>query len=198
MSRARRAAVVLLAVPLLAVLAPSGAHAHDQLVSSDPADGQVLTAPPTQVVLTFSSQVIDLSQDVQLTLPDGQRRDGLDVVVGGSTVTATLPDGLGGGEYGVQWRVVSGDGHPIEGSFRFTVDAPAATPSDAAAPTGPATASDTPAPDVTPEVTASAATPDASAPTDPDDASGTSGWAWVAGLLGAAAVASVLVARRRR
>ncbi|OZF42343.1 hypothetical protein CH293_26810 [Rhodococcus sp. 14-2470-1b] len=45
-----------------------------------------------------------------------------------------LEDGLPNGEYTVGYRVTSADGHPITGSYGFSVDVAAtATPQDAAA-----------------------------------------------------------------
>ena len=62
------------------------------------------------------------------------------------TLVQALP-ALDGGEYQVNWRAVSGDGHPITGTFSFTVNAPAG-------------AEETPAP----AVSESAASPAASEP----------------------------------
>lgn len=32
-----------------------------------------------------------------------------------------VPAGLGGGKYTVEWRGLSGDGHPMQGSFSFEI-----------------------------------------------------------------------------
>ena len=69
--------------------------------------------------------------------------------VEGHVATATLTEPLPAGTHTVQWRVVSSDGHPIEGTFTLTVEqdpAEVAEPSDGggddAAATGTAEASD--------------------------------------------------------
>lgn len=97
------------------------ASAHDQLVSTEPADGATVASAPSTVTATFNSDLIDLSQDMIVTTPDGTRLTGLDVTVSGPQVSAQLPDDLGPGDYTVAWRVVSSDGHPIEGRYGFTV-----------------------------------------------------------------------------
>jgi hypothetical protein len=50
-------------------------------------------------------------------------------VLSGSKVSIPLRDGMPDGDYQLGWRVVSSDGHPIEGTLKFSVAAgsPAAT-----------------------------------------------------------------------
>ncbi len=124
-ARARRSvravpAAVALALVLLTAAAPA-ASAHDQLISTDPQDGAVLDTAPASVGLTFSEDVLDISTTVVVAGPDGSVP--VTAAVDGTTVTATLPDGLPDGAYTVTWRVVSSDGHPVQGSFGFTVQA---------------------------------------------------------------------------
>ena len=54
---------------------------------------------------------------------------GPDAVDDGGVVTMPLPADLAAGAYTVDWRATSGDGHPISGSFAFTVESgPEAAP----------------------------------------------------------------------
>jgi copper resistance protein C len=58
---------------------------------------------------------------------DGVRVDGRDVVVSSAdprVLTVGLPD-LSPGTYTVTFRVLSVDGHVVEGSFPFSIAAPA-------------------------------------------------------------------------
>ncbi|GAB2463508.1 hypothetical protein GCM10007967_17270 [Xylanimonas ulmi] len=140
--------VALLAVGAALVGLAAPASAHDRLVSSDPADGTTLDAVPAAVTLTFSEQVLETGTQVVVTA------DGVDVgaqpaQVDGVTVTAPLPPDAPHGAYQVAWRIVSADGHPVEGSLTFTVAAPApspvAEPTQAAADSPADSATDSPA-----------------------------------------------------
>lgn len=113
-------ATVLLGAAML--LAPAPAHAHDSLISSDPADGATLETSPEQITLTYSAEVLEVSPVVQISAGEGGEPVELTPVIDGTTVTAEIPEPLAAGTHTVQWRVVSSDGHPIEGSFTFTVE----------------------------------------------------------------------------
>ncbi len=113
-------ATVLLGAAML--LAPAPAHAHDSLISSDPADGATLETSPEQITLTYSADVLEVSPVVQMSESDSGEPVELTPVIDGPTVTAEIPEPLAAGTHTVQWRVVSSDGHPIEGSFTFTVE----------------------------------------------------------------------------
>lgn len=82
------------------------------------------------------------------TGPDGAVVSVGDPEVLGATVRQPLAEGLPAGAYTVDWRVTSGDGHPITGSIGFTVAEGAApstapAPSSAAPPAGPSSEVDT-------------------------------------------------------
>ncbi|GAA1328835.1 hypothetical protein GCM10009592_17340 [Brachybacterium rhamnosum] len=122
----------LVAAALLLLLTAAPASAHDSLVSSDPEDGATLETSPEQVTLDYSADVLDVSPVVRITGEGGEVVAELDPEVDGSTVTAALDEPLAAGDYEVRWRVVSSDGHPIEGTQSFTVEQGAAgAPSDA-------------------------------------------------------------------
>ncbi len=185
----------LFALSALVAWSAAPAWAHDQLLESTPADGSTVEEAPDEIVLRFSSDLIDLSQDVIVTTPDGERLTGLDVSVDGSRAIAALPEGLGPGAYEVAWRVVSGDGHPIQGQLGFTVSgtaAPAASPPVAS----PSVAG---SPAAGPSAAGPAATPPTQRPSDGSSSSVPLA-VWVAGAAIAAAAtgAGLLAARRRR
>jgi copper resistance protein C len=194
----RPVAGVLTALLLaIATLLPVGpAVAHDQLSSSDPADGAVLEEAPAAVVLTFSADQLPVGAAVVVRDASGaDRADGVPSV-SGPTVTQALEAGLPAGTYAVQWRSVAGDGHPVEGAFSFEV-----VGGDGAPPAEDAAAGD--APDVG-ETAAGEAQPtpaaDVAGPAEPGaDAAGASSMLpWAVGLAAAALVATGLVLALRR
>ena len=137
----------LLLAALLALPAP--AQAHDTLLSSDPEDGSTLETSPEEIALTYSADILEVSPLVRITDESGTELAEIVPTIEGPVATATLPEPLPAGTHTVQWRVVSSDGHPIEGTFTLTVEqdpAEVAGPSDGggedAAATGAAEASD--------------------------------------------------------
>lgn len=134
--RALALAIAVVAGSFVLLSGALPAAAHGALVASEPADGAVLAASPSEVVLTFSQQVALAPNAVEVTDEAGGR---IDVAAAHhphdqrEVVVAPLPM-LDGGGYRVAWRVTSDDGDPISGTFSFVVAASPAAGADAAAP----------------------------------------------------------------
>lgn len=174
-------------------LAPS-ASAHDVLVSSDPeADASVEHAPEA-VTLTFSDEVLDTSPMIRVTAADGTVLTEGAPAIDGSVVSLPLPDAVPAGEYTVQWRIVSADGHPVEDSLTFTVTVGTEAAASSDDSTGSEGASDTSVQQTAAPVT----TPDAQS----DESSAPTGanrvWLIVVGLVVLGSLVAVLVAALRR
>jgi methionine-rich copper-binding protein CopC len=120
----------LLASALLAAsvaLAPVAATAHSELESSNPSAGEAVEAGRLTISLMFGEDLMtsgDNANVISVQGPAGadnaQWADGcIDSVRGNlmsEAVSLSAP-----GEYVVNWRAVSADGHPIEGSYEFTL-----------------------------------------------------------------------------
>ncbi|MFY1597887.1 copper resistance CopC family protein [Micromonospora sp. WMMD737] len=192
------AAALAAAALLLVPAAP--AAAHNTLRAASPADGERLTTPPTRVTLEFAQRLDPTFTTIALT--DAARRK---IPTGGPTVdgtkgTVTVVETLGEGTYTVAYRIVSADGHPVQGSYRFTVagggastatgavaDPPAAVAAPSAAATPPAAAAASPA----------AGSVDPAAATG-SGGLGTGGVLLAAGVLVAVLGGTALLLRRRR
>jgi copper transport protein len=118
-----------LATALLLALAAGGALAHAQLQASDPAADAVLETAPAEVRLTFSEPVAPL---VLRWIAPGGTESEVDARTAGQALAVTPPPDLGRGTHLLSWRVVSTDGHPVGGTFAFSIGAPSAAPSTAA------------------------------------------------------------------
>lgn len=175
--RALAAAAALVGAAFLALASASPASAHDELLGSSPEPGEVFEAAPEAVELTFSNDVIEVGTVIEVVDHHGEVVETGETVVLGPDVTAELPSDLSG-EYQVRWRVVSSDGHPIEGTIDFGVGAGATGVWESEAPHDDAAAGDD---DATDEATTTGAADD-----------GASGWA-VAGFIVAAVVIIGLV-----
>ncbi|MDT9698377.1 copper resistance protein CopC [Streptomyces sp. P17] len=133
--RAARTAARVLVVPAaltaLAVTAPQAA-AHTELESTKPRTDASLAGLPPRVTLTFSDPMTQKYAKVAVTGADGASAAKGEPQVEGKTVTLPLDTGAPAGRYTVGYRVVSADGHPVAGSYTFTVKQTAQTPSPSA------------------------------------------------------------------
>ncbi|WP_447924973.1 copper resistance protein CopC [Georgenia muralis] len=118
---ARFVLVALLGVAAL-LTAPS-AVAHDSLVEASPGQDAVVDAPPTEVALTFSAEVLDLPTTIVVSAPDGAVVAQGTPTIDAETVRLPLPQALPDGDYEVTWSIVSSDGHRTEESYTFTLAA---------------------------------------------------------------------------
>lgn len=111
--------LALAAAAVLALAAP--APAHSLLVASAPAADAVLPAAPERVDLRFNNRIEKRLSTVAVVGADGQRR-------AGALLETSAPDHLGAavpplppGDYRLEWRVLSADGHVVGGSYRFRI-----------------------------------------------------------------------------
>jgi methionine-rich copper-binding protein CopC len=100
---------------LAALAGAAPASAHDQLIASAPAADEVLTVRPAEVALTFSAPIMPIAPTILVRDAAGALLPGAEPTVVGAVVTAPISAELPDGAYTVVWRVVSQDGHPIEG-----------------------------------------------------------------------------------
>ena len=110
-------ALALLAALVLGTAFASPALAHDRLKSSNPAKGAKVETLE-EVKLTFSATV--RFPNVVVRSGDETHQDGKPAV-DGSVVTQKVKGDLPPGAYVIAYRVVSSDGHPIEGEIPFTL-----------------------------------------------------------------------------
>ena len=110
-------AVALLAVSLQAL----PAAAHSPVISSSPADGDVLAAAPQAIEVKFRGT----ARLVRLALTGAQSGEVAlseeHLMVEKHRHTVVLP-AIAADEYEVRWRALSADGHVVKGSFSFTVN----------------------------------------------------------------------------
>lgn len=166
-------AALLLCVGASLPAAPA-AFAHDQLISSSPAPDERLDKTPASITLTFTSPLLTLGHEVRVVDDNAKNWVGGAAELNRETLTQALPE-LPDGGYQVSWRVVSADGHPISGGYRFNVGNPAAA-----------------APAASANPTASAET-SAAAATGAGDGAGVPGWLPAAGIGAAAGLGIYLV-----
>lgn len=114
--------LLLAAARPLAPAAVSPVAVHATLVSSEPKANSRLAASPPQLRLVYSEPVEGSLARVTLVSRSGAA---MKLVAGAdphdvNAVIARVDSVLAGG-YRVEWRVVSADGHPVDGTFTFAV-----------------------------------------------------------------------------
>ena len=122
-----RAWLLILAATMCA--APPSALAHARLVKANPADKSELSTAPDRIELWFSELLDDGFNSVSVfAAKDLSARQRFNLTKGEPAVdekdrtrlVVTL-EKLPPGEYVVEWRVLSRDGHSAPGRFRFRV-----------------------------------------------------------------------------
>ncbi|WP_239020643.1 copper resistance CopC family protein [Nakamurella antarctica] len=108
---------------VLALLGAGTALAHNALTGTNPADGAQVSVGPSEIVLTFDQTVQNYEPLVTVTGPDGGRWQGSPIAVLNNTVTVPLSPLGPAGDYTVAFRIISADGHPVEGTSTFTLSA---------------------------------------------------------------------------
>ena len=116
--------IIALALMMLVIATP--ARAHDQLVDANPTEGEVVEAGIIDIELRFSDDVLAIGEGNEILVigPQGEQsklQNNSCAFADGDLVT-TKVDLDQPGDYTVTWRVVSGDGHPITGIQRFSVE----------------------------------------------------------------------------
>ena len=123
-----------LAILGLGLMGP--AQAHDELVSSIPEQNSSLQEAPQDIELTYSGELTQVEGATQVRVTDSEGKEVTNgaPVVKGKTVTQKIAGhGTNDDTYSVTWRVVSADGHPIQGSYELTVGEGAQESSSASA-----------------------------------------------------------------
>ena len=115
-------AVFIGLLTLLLTIQP--AYAHTKLVSASPAAGSTVENWPTQITLEFDEEVQNLGPEkanfLVVNNSGGDQVSETDEIIDGNKLTVTLSPNEIKGPVLVYYRVVSTDGHPVEGEYKFT------------------------------------------------------------------------------
>jgi copper resistance protein C len=173
-----RRVVVVVLLGIAGMLGAAGpAFAHSTLLGSNPADGASVDTGPSQISLTFNEDMPPGFDVVTVVGPDGKVWQNGEVTTSGPTVSVPVAPLGPAGRYQVGYRVVSADGHPVQGKTSFTLTR-----------AGSGTAPAQPAP----------ATGPAAAAAPSDGGGGTPVWPWILGavvLVGAGVAAALRLGR---
>ncbi|MCX6444243.1 MAG: copper resistance protein CopC [Actinobacteria bacterium] len=101
------------------------ASAHSKLVNSIPSSNQVVNSHIHSVTLNFNEKILVLENETPNKIQVIQISSGKSTLgkltVAKSQAKLRFSNSLDKGKYKVKYRVVSEDGHPVQGSYFFTV-----------------------------------------------------------------------------
>ena len=112
-------------IALFTFLSGTSAWGHAELQSSSPEKGDVVVLIPNKISLTFNEDLLILGKEPinTLALRDFYDEDVslYDVKIEGNSISAmvNLSSPVLSGEFRIVYRVVSADGHPVEGEIPF-------------------------------------------------------------------------------
>jgi methionine-rich copper-binding protein CopC len=108
---------------LCLVLSSPLSFAHGEIVNTYPLRDSISSPTPTQVWIEFDGELQLIDGEVINTLKvkdsTGLVVSAEDADIEGSKISTQISDQSVGGVFTVQYRIVSEDGHPVEGSYTF-------------------------------------------------------------------------------
>ena len=111
---------------LVTIMFSMQAFAHSYLSGSNPTDGEVKTEQVQEITLHFDGKIMEGSF-LDITTIDGNPIEVTNIEIGDGYLTGKVAEPLNNNDYKVNWSIISADGHPLEGNFSFTVNAPIVT-----------------------------------------------------------------------
>jgi methionine-rich copper-binding protein CopC len=109
----------------IVLLTPVSAFAHGDITQANPAADSTVIAAPTEVSLQFDGKLQTLGSatvnSITVTDAQGQVVSEPTSIVDGTKISVKLTSADVTGLLAVHYRIVSEDGHPVEGDYSFTV-----------------------------------------------------------------------------
>ncbi|ULT56828.1 copper resistance protein CopC [Neobacillus drentensis] len=120
----RNGSLVIAVLYLFLFIYPSFASAHAYIIKSTPYENEIVNQAPQKVMIQFDETIQPSFHSIEVFDSEGKRMDqkngGIDPK-NPSIIESSLDENLPDGTYSVQWRVVSSDGHPVEGVIPFQI-----------------------------------------------------------------------------
>jgi len=117
----KRVSIGLLALLLFSISNSYSSYAHSSMIEQIPKGNATITEMPQEVKLIFDEELLDLGSGNSVIV---RNPDGKEVTTGAtkllsSNISRDLTASTMPGKYSVSYRVVSADGHVVEGTYQF-------------------------------------------------------------------------------
>lgn len=119
----KRVSIGLLALLLFSISNINSSSAHSSMIEQFPKGNETISDMPLEVKLSFDEELLDLGSGNSVIV---RNPDGKEVTTGAtkllsSNISRDLTASTMPGKYSVSYRVVSADGHVVEGEYQFTL-----------------------------------------------------------------------------
>lgn len=104
------------------LLYPAMASGHATVISSNPSPNEVMDTLPEKISIQFSENIQPAFHSLEVFSQDGDKIQIQDSAISEQSekvLEAKWKGTIDEGIYYIKWRVVSSDGHPIEGTIPF-------------------------------------------------------------------------------
>jgi len=117
----KRVSIGLLALLLFSISNSYSSYAHSSMIEQIPKGNATITEMPQEVKLIFDEELLDLGSGNSVIV---RNPDGKEVTTGAtkllsSNISRDLTASTMPGKYSVSYRVVSADGHVVEGTYQL-------------------------------------------------------------------------------
>lgn len=114
--------VLWMMVCLIIVMSlPITTSAHAYIVKSSPSENEILDTTLKTISIQFNEDIQPTFYELEVTNDVGKHIDLDGVQVDDKTLKADFKSDLLDGVYTIKWKVISSDGHPIEGTIPFAI-----------------------------------------------------------------------------
>jgi methionine-rich copper-binding protein CopC len=121
--KSKRVSIIFALALLLSTATAGGANAHAALVLSNPEVGSKVAVWPTSISLEFNEELISIGEEksnfVSVNNAAGDQVSQDDEQVIGRQISVSLDPNTVEGPVLVFYRVISADGHAVEGEYTF-------------------------------------------------------------------------------
>lgn len=95
--------------------------AHSHIGETVPADGEVINEKLSEIVLNFDGK-IELGSTIELFDSKDNKIELDEINIENSQLIGKLNTPLVNDDYKVNWSIISEDGHPLKGTYTFTIN----------------------------------------------------------------------------